>query len=196
MTRLRRLGPYLLALVLMAGSFWWSSPVQGQETVTAQVRMVFESINRLLVGLTTVTAPMDIDYTQRFASGTGANQANALWQDDRTLAASASENLDFSGSLTDVFGNSITCTKLKALIVKAASANTNDVDVGGGSTTIAGLFGATNDIVSVRPGGVFIYTSPNANGVTITGGSADVLTVANSGSGTSVLYDIIVLCVE
>ena len=36
--------------------------------------------------------------------GTGANQAKAVFADERTLAASATENLDLAGGLTDAFG--------------------------------------------------------------------------------------------
>jgi hypothetical protein len=42
------------------------------------------------------------------ANGTGANQANQLFHDQRSLAAGASENLDLAGSLIDAFGRVIT----------------------------------------------------------------------------------------
>ena len=193
---LRAIGVGLVGLVVGTLFVWTALPTHAQEKVTAELQMELTSLNRLLVGLTTVSVPFDQDYTQLFSSGTGANQADALWQDDRTLAASATEDLDLNASLTDVFGQSVTCTELKALIVKAATGNTNDVDVGGGNTTITGLFGATNDVISVRPGGVLILTAPAAAGIPLTAGSADVLTVTNSSSGTSVDYNIIVLCSE
>lgn len=196
MKRLRIVGTWLLIAVLAVFAVWQAAPVQAQETVTAQLRMQIATLNRFLVGMSTVTVPLDQDYTQLFSSGTGANQANALWYDDRTLTASASENLDLNASLTDAFGNSITCTKLKALIVKAATGNTNNVLVGGGSTTITTIFSATNDQAIVRPGGIFIFTAPDATGAALTAGSADVLSVTNSSGSTSVAYDIFVVCAE
>ena len=196
MKRLQRIGSYLAGLIILAAVVWQAAPVRGQTSVvSSQFRVQLDILDRLLVGLSTVTAQFNPDYTQLLSHGTGNNQATTVWQDDRTLTASASEDLDFNGSLTDAYGNSVTCTKLKALVVKAASTNVNDVDVGGSNTTIAGRFGATNDIVSVRPGGLFLYLAAST-GVTVTNASADLLTVANSAGSTSVTYDIILLCVE
>lgn len=47
------------------------------------------------------------------------------------LAASASENLDLAGGLTDDFGATLTFTAIKEIIIHASSANTNNVLVGG-----------------------------------------------------------------
>lgn len=187
----------LVAVLMLVAGVWQTAPVvHGQETISAKLGLTLSIFNRLLVGLRTIEIPFTADYTQLFASGTGANQGNALFQDDRTLAASASENLDFNASLTDDFGQSVTCTKLKTLLIKAASGNTNNVLVGGGSTTITTVFSDTSDKVIVRPGGVFMYTAPDSTGAALTAGSADVLTVANSAGSTSVTYDIVLICVE
>jgi hypothetical protein len=64
-------------------------------------------------------------------SGTGAGRADKLWTDQRTLAASGTEDLDLAGSLTDVYGATITLATVKVLFVRAAAANTNDVVLGG-----------------------------------------------------------------
>lgn len=183
----------LLALVV-----WQATPVQGQETISAQIRLQVNILNRLLVGLRTITTTLDEDYTQLFSSGTGANQGNALWQSERTLAASATETIDFSGSLTDDFGQSITCTALRALLVKASTSNTNDVLVGGGSTTLASLTttGVLQDALVVRPGGVMLWTFPDATGAAVTATSADLLQFANSAGSSSVTFDVIAICVE
>jgi len=175
---------------------WSGGVLRAQDTVSATLRLDLDILNRLLVGLTTITERVEKDYTQLLSSGTGANQANALWHDQRTLGASASEDLDLNASLTDSFGASVTCVALKALIVKAATGNTNNVLVGAGNSTITTIFSATNDQLIVRPGGVLMLTAPDATGAAITGGSADVLSVTNSAGGTSVVYDIIVLCEE
>ena len=48
--------------------------------------------------------PLLRDYTQLLANGTGANQASQHWHDQRTT--SGNDDLDISGSLTNVFGTS------------------------------------------------------------------------------------------
>ena len=194
MKRLRLLGTGLIGALLLA-LLVWSAPLSGQ-SVSSQLRLQLSIIDQLAVGLTTVTVPFDKDYTQLLSSGTGANQANAMYQASRTLAASATENLDLNASLTDVHGQSVTCTKLKALVIKAAASNTNTVLVGGGATTVTTLFTNSNDQLIVRPGGVFIFTAPDATGAAVTAGATVLLVVMDGSSGTAVTYDVVVLCVE
>lgn len=198
MKRWQRLTAGAIGTLLLTLGVWYAAPVQAQDTVTAELRLQFTALNRLLVGLRTITSSLDQNYTQLFSSGTGANQANALYQTQATLAASARTTYDLHASLTDDFGQSVTCTKLRALIVKAASGNTNNVLVGGGSTTITALTstGALQEGLVVRPGGQIIWVFPDATGGALTAGSSDVLQVANSAGSTAVTYDIIVFCAE
>lgn len=127
-------------------------------------------------------------------TGTGTNQADKLFADQRTITASSSEDLDLAGVLTDPLGATLTCVKLKAIYIKAAAANTNDVLVGGASATqITGLFSNVNDVIVVKPGGVFLWVAPQA-GIAVGASSTDLLKVANSSSGTGVTYDIVLIC--
>lgn len=138
--------------------------------------------------------PLNYNKVLSLADGTGANQARQLFSDQRALAASASENLDLAGSLTDAFGNLLALTKVKALVIIASAANTNDVLVGGHATAAASsFFGDATDVVKVKPGGMFVLTAPDANGYAITATTADLLKIANSGAGTGVTYDIILI---
>lgn len=127
------------------------------------------------------------------ANGTGSNQANALFTDQRTLAASATENLDLAGVLTDSFGATLTFTQVKVLKICAASTNINNVVVGGaGANTFIGVFSDPTDKIAVRPGGCFVWVAPQT-GATVTAGTGDILLVANSGAGTGVVYDVIIM---
>lgn len=126
-------------------------------------------------------------------NGTGANMADLAWGDTRTLAASATEDLDLAGVLADAFGATITAAELVAIMVVAADGNTNDVVIGAATAPIP-LFGGTAGTFSVKPGGIFLCAAPGAAGqLTIGAGSTDDLKVANSGGGTSVTYDIMIL---
>lgn len=128
-----------------------------------------------------------------FADGVGANQADILFTDRRTLTASATEDLDLAGVLTDAFGATITAAEVVAILVVAADGNTNNVVIGDATSPIP-LFGGTNPTFSVKPGGFFFVAAPNAAGLlTVGAGSTDDLKIANSGSGTSVTYDIAIL---
>lgn len=128
-----------------------------------------------------------------FASGTGANQADLLFMDERTLSASATEDLDLAGTLTDAFGATITMAEVVAIFIFADSGNTNNVVVGDATAPIP-LFGGTNPTFSIKPGGFFCIGAPDAAGqLTVGAGSTDDLKIANSSSGTGVTYQIAVL---
>ena len=124
------------------------------------------------------------------SSGTGSGAADLLFADTRTLAASATENLDMAGSLADPFGTTLTFVTVKVVKVCAASANTNNVVVGGaGSNTLLGIFSDASDKIVVKPGGCFVWVAPGT-GAAVTASTGDILLMANSSSGTSVTYSI------
>lgn len=129
----------------------------------------------------------------RLTPGTAAQKADKMLADQRTLAASATENLDLAGTLADPLGVTVTFAKVKAIYVRAAAANTNNVCVGGAaSNAFVGPFADATDVVCVRPGGVLLVTAP-AGGWTVTASTGDLLKVANSGAGTGVTYDVIII---
>jgi len=138
-------------------------------------------------------APM-IDKLIPLTSGVAANQADIIWADERTLAASATENLDLAGALTDAFGATVTAVKLKAVLVIAADANTNDVLVGGAASNAVPIFGDVTDIAKAKPGGFVYLAAPGLAGLcTVTASTGDILKIANSSSGTSVTYKIAIV---
>jgi hypothetical protein len=142
----------------------------------------------------TGNAPLSFSRQINFSDGAGANQANRLWADQRTLAASATEDLDLAGVLTDAFGVAITFARVKALIVAAALGNANNVVIGGAaSNQFVGPFGAATHTLAVRPGGLLALFAPDATGYAVTAGTGDLLKVANSGAGTPVTYQIVVV---
>lgn len=143
---------------------------------------------------TTVSAPLTRQYQKLLTDGAGANQANRLFHDQRTLAASAIEDLDLAGVLLDPFGAAITFARIRGMVVAAAAANTNNVIVGGAAATqFVSWVGAATHTVTVRPGGFLALFAPDATAYVTAAGATDFLRIANSAGGTSVTYDIILL---
>jgi hypothetical protein len=124
--------------------------------------------------------------------GTDAGEADQVWSDRRTLAASDDEDLDLSGVLTNLFGGAVTLAKLKAVAIMAAAGNTNNVVVTRPADTGVPLFLAAGDGIAVLPGGFFLWVAPG-DGVTVTAETGDILNIANSAGSTSVTYDVILV---
>ena len=128
-----------------------------------------------------------------FQPGTLAGQANIVFADNRSIAASSNDDLDLNGSLPAVFGGTISFVSVKAIAIRAAATNTNNVVVGGAPTnTFIGPFGAAAHTVAIRPGDEILLTARNL-GWTVTPATGDILRIANSGAGTPVAYDIIII---
>lgn len=131
--------------------------------------------------------------THSLPSGTANGQADLLFSDTRTILASANADLDLAGVLEDAFGAVITMVEVVAIIIVAATGNTNNVVVKpAASNGFLGPFGDPSDTISIKPGGMFVITAPAA-GWAVAAGTGDLLNLANSGAGSSVVFDIFVL---
>lgn len=158
---------------------------------SSSVKLSLRATQTGAVDLMTVGADLTRDAAIAFAAGTGTGKADMLFTDTRTLAASATEDLDLFGTLVDAFGATFSPAKIKALFILPAAANTNNVLVGGAAATqFASAFGSATDKQVIHPGGIWGFASPVGYAITST---TDLLKIANSAAGTSVTYDIIVI---
>lgn len=161
--------------------------------VNTRIKLSLAATLTKALDLATGSTPLDVEASVPLGNGTGANQADLIFHDRRTLAASGTEDLDLAGVLTDAYGATITFARIKAVVVMAASANTNNVNVSRATTNGVPLFLAASDGIPVLPGGFFAWCAPDATAVAVTAGTGDLLTVTNSAAGTSVTYDVIVI---
>lgn len=161
-------------------------------SLSTNVKLDLVASEQSVLDLVTATAPHTIAKRITMATGTGSGLADMAWSDTRTITASSSENLDLAGSLVGALGNTLTFVKLKALYIAASSANTNNVRLTRPASNGVPLFLAASDGLDILPGGVFLWVAPGA-GVTVTASTGDLLTVANSSSGTSVIYDVVII---
>ncbi len=141
--------------------------------------------------LGTPTADINLDGQIVLASGTGANQADRIFADNRTLSASTTEDLDLAGVLTDPLGATLTLAKVKGIFIKAGAANPGDLTVGGDANAFAGIFGDASDTIKIPPGAILPLMWPGA-GKTVTAGTGDILQFASAAGGPST-YDIVIV---
>jgi hypothetical protein len=179
-----------LALALALAPFGFAA---GADTLTSRIH---GCISGRLLGtndLGTVASEFPVCDPDALANGTASDQADLIFADQRTIAASSTENLDLAGVLVSPHGATLTLATVKAIYVLAAAANTNNVVIGGAaSNTFTGPFADATDKIAVRPGGIWVISAPET-GWTVTAGTGDILLVANSGAGSGVTYDIIIV---
>lgn len=157
--------------------------------ITAQVETTYKN----LLDLSTPTDSLLQKVKIQLANGTGANSADLCFHDTRTIAASSNEDLDLAGSLAGPFGASQVFVELRAIMIKAAAGNTNNVRVTRPASNGVPLFLAASDGIDVPPGGVFLWACPADGKVTVTASTGDLINVANSSSGSTVTYDVVIL---
>lgn len=179
----------LLVLALFALSITATAALTSKVIFTLQTQYTGSA------GLGTSTETMNLDYAISLTNGTGANQANVVYSASRSLADDANEVLDFyaSGSLTDAFGTALTIETLKILIVYNTSTEAT-LKIGGGAVA-CNIFAAVGDILSLPPGGKFMYSAPDATGLDIT--TNKDFNFLHDGQGTSALvYKVIAIGVD
>jgi hypothetical protein len=148
--------------------------------------------------LVTPGALLDYQKKKTLGNGTGAGNADRCFSDTRTVGISSSEDLDLVGSLVDVFGTTFSPVRIKGIFIAAADANVNNVIVGAASATQWAALLGTTGTVTLRPGAFFMAAAgqADATGYVCAAGATDLLKIANSGAGTTVTYDIVLIGVS
>lgn len=146
-----------------------------------------------LEGATPIYQPT-FPWSAPLTTGTGANQADKMYAASVTLGISSGQDIDLAGVLTDPFGVALTFVKLKAVAIKAAVGNTNNVNVSRPATNGVPWFLAASDGFALGPGGIFLWVNPAAAGIaTVTAATGDILRFDNSGAGSTVTFDIVLI---
>ena len=160
----------------------------------ATLRFDIQAVLDAAVFASSVRQDLQTNATFQFANGTAADQIKNAYVAQRTLAASASEDLDLSGSLVNALGATILFTKIRLIWVRAAATNANNVVVGGAASNgFFGHVGAATHTDIVTPGGLLVKVANHAAGWPVVAGTGDLLRIANGGAGTPVTYDIVLL---
>lgn len=124
--------------------------------------------------------------------GTGASEANAIYQTQATLAASGNDDYDLSGTLEDGLGNTVTFTYVKAIICTIDTpGSTKYLRIGpqGVTNTFVGPFGDASDYEQFYD---FCVKSNPYTGWAVTAGTADIFRVHNP-SAVSVTYNLVIV---
>jgi hypothetical protein len=164
--------------------------------VTANIAASVSGSQTSALDLGTITFPFSASASTSFStSGTGAGQVDMVFTDTRTLSASATEDLDLAGSLTGALGTTLTFARIKAIYVKAAAGNTNNVQVTRPASNGVPWLLAAGDGIALRPGAFVLWGSgsTDASGVAVTAGTGDLVTFTNSGGTTGVDYTVVIL---
>jgi hypothetical protein len=85
-------------------------------SLTAKINIILNILHEKEIDLNTTRDAMNLTKGVAFTNGTGANQADTIFHDTRTLADGANETIVIDdGTLTDAFGDGVSIDEMKAL---------------------------------------------------------------------------------
>lgn len=128
-----------------------------------------------------------------FTNGTGTGNVNQYWSNNATIAASGTASLDLAGGLTDVYGDTITFTAIKGLIVTNESGNGAEIEVGGNANAFSSWLGATTDSIKISDGGFLAFGVGDATGYAVTASTGDILDINNNDGSLTAEYSIVII---
>lgn len=165
------------------------------DTLALDIRGSLTWLFQESLDLTTVSDASKLEYDVNLADGTGDSQADKLWHDERTLAASANDDLDLTSLATTLFGSAVTIAlaKVKALLlVNTATTAGLDLLVGAAaSQEWSGPFGSAGDQVRVPADSCLLLVNKKS-GWAVADGSADTLRIHNP-SGAPITFKIAIV---
>jgi hypothetical protein len=149
--------------------------------------LTIEAGYTLALDLVTKTANLTKSPTIELTTGTGLGQADVIFTDTRSTAATDSLDM-IGGGLLDNLGNVWAPARIKAIVVVAAAANPGNVLLRRPAANGVPFMTAVSDEIPIHPGGMVVIVAPSAAGYPVTTATADLIDLAAS-AGT-VTYDI------
>jgi len=162
-------------------------------SLTGSIQLLGSLLYQNPLDMRSVEDQLPIQWSKAFTSGTGADQVNRLWADQRTLASLATEDLDLAGVLVDGFGVAIAFAKIKAMLFRNNSIVAGEnLEIGGaGANGFINWIKDATDIVILGPGGILALIAP-VDGYAVIAATGDLLTVTNAGAA-SIIYDVVLV---
>ncbi len=142
--------------------------------------------------LNTVKNSAALSKVLQLLNGTGTGQASKTFTDRRTIAGSATDSLDLTAVLLDAFGAAISFAAIKTIIISAATANGDNIEIGGNAAAFATFMGSATETIVVKPGGILVLTTGEGAGYAVTATTADILDITNA-DADPVQYEIVLI---
>ena len=160
--------------------------------IKASIQWLFEES----LDLSTLVDSAKLEYLAGLSDGTGAAQADKIWHDSRSLAASSADALDLTSLTQSIHGSTVTIAfaKIKAILIHNL-ATTPGEDLLLDSSVTNGILtpfnGSATSKVEVPADSPLLLVN-RQSGWAVTAGTGDVLRIVNDGVG-SIDYKIVLV---
>jgi len=149
-------------------------------SIDGTVTLAVNANDRRTVGINTgANLPANFTPSQSFTNGSGAGQANVLYQGQLSLSA-GTYNVDLNGILTDSYGTLVSLLRVKAIIFQNNSAS-NPMTLGAGTNPWITFLNSTGTITLPAGAAIAAFT-PDATGWGVLAATGDILKVVGTGT--------------
>ena len=164
-------------------------------TLASEIKASINWLFQEPLALTTVGDASQLSYDDQLSNGAAADQADTIWSDQRTIAASAHDDLDLTNLTHTLFGSTlaIDLASVKAILLINTSTTAGDLlrlDSSVTNACTAPFGGSATSLVEIGADSSLLLSSKK-DGWTVDS-SHKVLRVVNP-SADSITYSIVIL---
>ncbi len=144
--------------------------------------------------LSTLVDSSKLEVQAAFSAGDGPGEADQIWHDTRTLAASSNDDLDLTALVQSIHGQAVSLgfAALKAILIHNTSADEPLVIDSSVTNSIKTPFdGSATSKLEIPPGSPVLLVNKLA-GWAVTAGTGDVLRISNA-SAEEIEYQIVIV---
>lgn len=167
------------------------------DTLSVEVKASVSWLFSDTLDLSTVIDNARVEYGRSLSDGVGADQADKIWHDTRSLASGAHDDLNLGALAQSLFGGTVTIAlaKVKLIVVIHRGTAAGEKLVVGGATSqafAAPFGGSATGQVEVGPDSLLVL-SQRKDGWAVGAGTADLLRIGNPASAAPVTYSVVIV---
>jgi hypothetical protein len=164
------------------------------ESLSVEIKASLAWLWEEALELSTLVDSSKLEVQAALSAGDGPGEADQIWHDTRTLAATSNDDLDLTALVQTIHGQSVSLgfAALKAILIH----NTSDTDAlvidSSVSNGLTAPFAASATSKLEIPASSPLLLVNKLAGWTVTAGTGDVLRIGNAGS-TEIQYKIVIV---
>lgn len=166
------------------------------DTLAVEIKASLNWLWEETLDLSTLVDSSRLEVLSAFSTGEAAGQANQLWHDARTLAASSNDDLDLTDLAQAVHGQAVSLgfASIKAILIQNLSTTSGEKLVLDSSVTNGVLtpFNGNGTSKLEIPADSPLLLVNRLDGWSVTAGTGDLLRIHNPGA-ESIDYKIVIL---
>lgn len=165
-------------------------------SLTSNIKLQIDCEHRKTLDMAEIVGDLLKTLVLDLATGTGANKADQLFHDVRTLGDGSNEDLDLYGVLADAFGDTLNMGKIKFLLFYNTSTTQTLTLKPAAANGFLGPFGAAAHTITVKPATAgnlsWVVLIADPNGYQVTTATNDLFNVANE-AGAATDYGVLII---